>query len=317
MTTCRVRSESSKFWLRSSKLIQDAHRMPSWSSRFLAVGSLWLAFATSHQAARLLPDALPAPVTVSSGWLMQDEARVDASADRVASVGFAPEILRATSVCRACDSERESGHRSWSERRRTAAALVGLDPGSGALVARVVSRDRAGHGAHDARQQRRVSRAAVRREQPAEHHSRELVPHVWYWYRTEIEIPAAYSRRRVWLTFDGINYLADVWVNGWKVGEIRGAFARGQFDITSRVTPGQRAAVAVLIHPPFTPADPLEQTQQWGWASTAACTRTTVRRSWRRKAGTGCPRSAIATWASGRRSRSRRAVPPCCAIPTS
>ena len=66
--------------------------MPSWSSRFLAVGSLWLAFATSHQAARLPPDALPAPVTLSSSWLMQDEARVDASADRIASLGFAPEI---------------------------------------------------------------------------------------------------------------------------------------------------------------------------------------------------------------------------------
>src|SRR5262245_32397748 len=41
-----------------------------------------------------------------------------------------------------------------------------------------------------------------------------------YWYRTEIEIPAAYDKRRVWLTFEGINYLADIWVNGWKVGEI-------------------------------------------------------------------------------------------------
>ena len=30
------------------------------------------------------------------------------------------------------------------------------------------------------------------------------------------------------------------------------------------MTPGQTAAIAVLVHPPTVPADPLEQTQQWG-----------------------------------------------------
>ncbi len=77
-------------------------------------------------------------------------------------------------------------------------------------------------------------------------------------------MPRAYDNKRVWLNFDGINYMADVWVNGTKVGEIRGAFARGIFDVTSLVSPGKKAVVAVLIKPPLIPADPEEQTQQWG-----------------------------------------------------
>jgi beta-mannosidase len=85
-----------------------------------------------------------------------------------------------------------------------------------------------------------------------------------YWYRAEFRVPGSYKDRRVWLQFDGINYLADVWVNGTKAGEIRGAFARGRFDVTPLVKPGSSAALAVRITPPLTPSDPVEQTQQWG-----------------------------------------------------
>jgi hypothetical protein len=40
-----------------------------------------------------------------------------------------------------------------------------------------------------------------------------------------------------------------VWVNGVQVGSIRGAFIRGIFDITSHVTPGKKAVLAVLVTP--------------------------------------------------------------------
>src|SRR5580765_6846483 len=33
-----------------------------------------------------------------------------------------------------------------------------------------------------------------------------------YWYRTEIDVPAGEAGRRIWLNFDGINYIAEVWV---------------------------------------------------------------------------------------------------------
>ncbi len=81
-----------------------------------------------------------------------------------------------------------------------------------------------------------------------------------FWYRTTFRTPKAYAGRRVWLHFDGINYSAEVWVNGNKVGTMRGAFARGLFDITDFVTPGKKAALAVLITPQPHPGWPHEHT---------------------------------------------------------
>ncbi len=81
-----------------------------------------------------------------------------------------------------------------------------------------------------------------------------------YWYRTEVTVPADYAGKRIWLNFDGINYTADVWVNGKQTGTIRGAFARGIFDVSGLVQPGQPAAIAVRINPPPHPGTPHEHT---------------------------------------------------------
>jgi hypothetical protein len=37
-----------------------------------------------------------------------------------------------------------------------------------------------------------------------------------FWYRNEFVVPAAGARKHVWLNFDGINWKADVYVNGEK-----------------------------------------------------------------------------------------------------
>lgn len=81
-----------------------------------------------------------------------------------------------------------------------------------------------------------------------------------YWYRTQFIVPRAYADKRVWLHFDGINYGAEVWVNGHDVGAIKGAFARGLFDVTPYVAMGQGNALAVEITPQPHPGVPIEQT---------------------------------------------------------
>jgi hypothetical protein len=81
-----------------------------------------------------------------------------------------------------------------------------------------------------------------------------------YWYRTVATVPAAYAGRHIWLNFDGINYTAAVWVNGTRVGDMRGAFIRGHFDISSDVKPGSKAVIAVLITPQPHPGIPHEHT---------------------------------------------------------
>ena len=96
----------------------------------------------------------------------------------------------------------------------------------------------------------------------------EIIPeslcHTPYWYRTLIDIPRTYKGRHVWLTFEGINYSSTIWVNGVQVGETRGAFIRGIFDITSHVKPGAQSVVAVLVAPQPHPGVPHEHTLRDG-----------------------------------------------------
>jgi hypothetical protein len=80
-----------------------------------------------------------------------------------------------------------------------------------------------------------------------------------YWYRVEFPAPAPPAAgRRFTLHFGGINYTADVWFNGHKVGEMRGAFERGVFDVTALLRPGTNA-LAVRVAPPPHPGIPAEQ----------------------------------------------------------
>ncbi len=81
-----------------------------------------------------------------------------------------------------------------------------------------------------------------------------------YWYRTVIEVPSAYRGRHTWLNFDGINFSAEIWVNKTYLGTMRGAFKRGIFDVSPYVTPGEKAAIAVLITPQPHPGVPSEHT---------------------------------------------------------
>jgi beta-mannosidase len=85
-----------------------------------------------------------------------------------------------------------------------------------------------------------------------------------YWYRTEFTVPAREAGEHTWLNLDGINYIAEIWVNGNDVGSVKGAFSRGTFDITNFVQPGQPAALAIQITPPPDPGVPHEHTQAAG-----------------------------------------------------
>ena len=85
-----------------------------------------------------------------------------------------------------------------------------------------------------------------------------------YWYRTTFTPPASCSGKRVWLTFKGINYIAEVWVNGRQVGTIQGAFARGVFDVTPNVSVGKPNGLAVHVFPQPHPGATHEKTVATG-----------------------------------------------------
>jgi hypothetical protein len=83
-----------------------------------------------------------------------------------------------------------------------------------------------------------------------------------FWYRNEFVAPAGAAGQRAWLNFDGINWKADVFLNGQKIGRIEGAFMRGRFDVTGRLKPGERNALAVRIVKNATPGSVREKTWQ-------------------------------------------------------
>ena len=82
-----------------------------------------------------------------------------------------------------------------------------------------------------------------------------------WWYRATFVVPEAYRGRRVWLEFDGINYAAEIHVNGRFAGRLKGAFRRGRFKIGDyHLKNGERNALAVRISPQPTAGTPNEHT---------------------------------------------------------
>jgi exo-1,4-beta-D-glucosaminidase len=74
-----------------------------------------------------------------------------------------------------------------------------------------------------------------------------------WWYRSEFVVPAGYKGKQIWLAFRGINYRANIWVNGKKIAgsdDVAGAFRRYEFDVTSFVKAGAHNAVALEVSAP-------------------------------------------------------------------
>ena len=66
-----------------------------------------------------------------------------------------------------------------------------------------------------------------------------------FWYRNEFEVKK--TSERTFLNFDGINWKAKVWLNGQSLGEVDGAFIRGQFDVTDLIVKGKNVLAVQII----------------------------------------------------------------------
>jgi beta-galactosidase/beta-glucuronidase len=90
-------------------------------------------------------------------------------------------------------------------------------------------------------------------------------PNPWkkpYWYRTTFEVPAADNGRHFQLIFKGINYRADVWLNGRRIADssrMVGMFEEFYLNADPAIRAGETNALAVKIYPldePGLPAEP-------------------------------------------------------------
>jgi exo-1,4-beta-D-glucosaminidase len=76
---------------------------------------------------------------------------------------------------------------------------------------------------------------------------------VSWWYRKAFEIPALYKGKTVWLKFDGINYRANIWLNGKQIANsdtVAGAWRTFEFNITETAKPGAENVLAVQVFSP-------------------------------------------------------------------
>jgi exo-1,4-beta-D-glucosaminidase len=76
-----------------------------------------------------------------------------------------------------------------------------------------------------------------------------------WWYRTEFDLPLNYANKQLWIKFHGVNYRANLWVNGQKVADssqIEGAYRLYSFNVTQYAKPGQKNCLALEIFPPRT-----------------------------------------------------------------
>ena len=219
-------------------------------------------------------------VAISTGWLMQDAARVTQSGAVVSKVGFAPRVHKIepyvpppTSGANPPTASKVPDEvRYYNAPRVDGIVVWPVDP----------EKNRPSHSSKWVQAPGPPSRDWYRATVPGtvlttlvnnnvypdpaygENNRPNIIPEslcrTSYWYRTEFNVPADYAGRQIWLNFAGINYIADVWVNGKKAGTVKGAFIRGVFNVTSLLQPGKKAALAVLISPPPHPGDPWEKT---------------------------------------------------------
>jgi exo-1,4-beta-D-glucosaminidase len=87
---------------------------------------------------------------------------------------------------------------------------------------------------------------------PMEQDSPFMVP---WWYRKEFVLPATHKGKSIWLHFGGINYRANIWLNGKQIAkkdDVAGAWRNYEFNITDIAKPG---ATNVLAAQAYSPTD--------------------------------------------------------------
>jgi mannosylglycoprotein endo-beta-mannosidase len=80
-----------------------------------------------------------------------------------------------------------------------------------------------------------------------------------YWYYTEFTLATSAANQRFWLNLRGINYTADVFLNGVQLNkeeQLQGMFLRHSFDITDHPSKDGVYRLAIRIVPPDSPGIP-------------------------------------------------------------
>ena len=187
-----------------------------------SVRALWviLAFAVPCAALPVPPDAKAA---LRKGWMLQSSCKIKAQGQDISSARFQP--------------------RGWHQARVPGTVLAALvadktypDPNFG-MNLRAIPGTTYTIGTNFA-------------HQPMP----ETSPFACsWWYRTEFPAPATAGTRNVWLKFQGLNYRANIWLNGRQIAEssqVAGAYRTFAFNVTHQLHRGRPNVLAVEVFAP-------------------------------------------------------------------
>lgn len=83
-----------------------------------------------------------------------------------------------------------------------------------------------------------------------------------YWFRTEFEVPQSFRGKTIWMQLDGINYRAEVWINGNLLSTINGMFRTDYINVSDFVSIGKPNALAIKVYPVDVPGTTMPKS--WG-----------------------------------------------------
>jgi hypothetical protein len=70
-----------------------------------------------------------------------------------------------------------------------------------------------------------------------------------YWFRRSFTVDPKLKGKTLWLELEGINYIAHIWVNGKHIGDMKGMFRPGVFDVTNIISYNRENVIAIDVEP--------------------------------------------------------------------
>jgi exo-1,4-beta-D-glucosaminidase len=163
------------------------------------------------------------PITLHEGWKLQSACKLQAVGESISSAAFHPEGWISTTVpATVVAAQVAAGIYKDPYYGTNLRDLPGMTYPIGGIFARLPMSDDSPY-------------------------------HCGWWYRKEFVVPASARGRTLWLRFKGINYRADIWINGKRIADtsqVAGAYRTYEFDVTDNVIAGKTNVVAVETFAP-------------------------------------------------------------------
>jgi exo-1,4-beta-D-glucosaminidase len=193
--------------------------------QFLSVGSL---AAQENKTTATPAEARSAPqaelrLALGEGWMLETSARVEAKGEVISTPQFVPkqwhQATVPTTVVAALVRDKTLPDPYFGMNLRN---FPGMSYPSGA----------------------NFSNIAMAADSPF------AVP---FWYRKPFTVPPSYTGKTLWLKFDGINYRANIWLNGKQIAnsnQVAGAWRTYEFNVTEAAQVGAENVLAVEVFAP-------------------------------------------------------------------